>query len=320
MSSARKDHEDMQISIKNISFKSSNGTDTVSAVAYYPEVDPVRAVVLVCHGMVEHIGRYRDFMLFLAHHGIAALGHDQLGHGKTAPDPASLGYFAHQDGYQSLIRDMHQTCRIAENMFPGCARFLLGHSMGSLVARLYSVKYPDTISGAVYLGTPGPNTLTGVGMMLAQHTVRKAGKFSRPQLLQKMTLGDMNKRFTPVRTPKDWLTREETQVDRYIADPLCDFTFTAQGFADLFCMLEIVNSRKWAVSYPKGLPTLILSGDCDPVGNFGRGVLQVYNSLLAAGAEDLTFQLYEGARHELLNETNREEVYGDILGWIEPRL
>lgn len=307
----------MPINIRNITFRSSNGEDTVSAVAVYAEEAELRGVVLLSHGMVEHIGRYHDFMVFLANHGYAVLGHDHLGHGKTARDREHLGYFAPQNGYQYLIRDIHQLERISQDMFPGCRRFLIGHSMGSLVARLYSVKYPHSMDGVVFLGTPGPNPMASLGMLLAGRFEHRDGEFSRPALLQKLTLEAMNKKFVPSRTPKDWISRDEEAVDRNLADELCNFTFTVSGFRDLYSMLELASAPDWARKYPKDLPTMILSGDCDPVGDFGRGVLKVYNRLLQAGVSDLTFELYPGARHELLQEINREEVYQDILEWLQ---
>lgn len=310
----------MRIHIRTLSFKSANGTDTVSAALYYPEAEPVRAVALISHGMCDHISRYRSFMLYLAHHGIAAFGHDHLGHGETASGPERLGYFAPQNGYQCLVRDLRQLCSMADSMFPGVPRFLIGHSMGSLIARLYCRKYPDTIDGAVFIGTPGPNPLTGAAMALAQQAIRRQGPFSRPGLLEKLTLGGFNRTFVPARTQKDWLTRDEREVDRAVADPLCNFTFTASAFADLFAMMEIANSRRWAKQYPVQLPTLLLSGDNDPVTDFGRGALKIYERLLAAGVLDLHFQLYQGARHELLNELNKEEVYGDLLAWMQEHM
>lgn len=310
----------MRTSIRTISFKSANGSDTVSAVLYYPEAEPVHAVALVCHGMCDHIDRYRSFMLYLAHHGFAVFGHDHLGHGRTAPGPERLGYFAPENGHQHLVRDVRQLCGIAAGMFPDVPRFLIGHSMGSLIARLYCLKYADSISGAVFIGTPGPNPFTGAAIALAQQAIRRKGPFSRPELLDRLTMGGFNRTFVPARTEKDWLTRDEEEVDRALADPYCGFVFTASAFHDLFCMMEIANSRRWAKEYPVSLPTLLLSGDSDPVTDFGRGALKVYERLLGAGVKDLDFQLYQGARHELLNELNRQEVYEDLLTWMKERI
>lgn len=310
----------MQTNIKSLSFKSANDTDTISAVVYYPEGEPVRAVLQICHGMYEHIGRYHEFMLHLASCGFAVFGHDHLGHGKSVCDPSRRGYFAPKNGYQCLLRDAHHLTQIAAKMFPERRIFLLGHSMGSLVARLYCMKYPEELAGALFLGTPGPNALTGAGAALAQHYIKKEGPFFRPPLLEKLTIDNFNRRFAPTRTHRDWISRDESFVDRAIADPLSSFVFTASAFADLYAMMELANSSKWAREYPKELPTLILSGDCDAVGNFGRGVLSVYNRLLSCGVLDLTFELYAGARHELLNEENRQEVIADILDWLQMRL
>ncbi len=306
----------MPINIRSITFCSSNGEDTVSAAAVYADTHPPRGVVLISHGMIEHIGRYHDFMMFLAQNGYAAFGHDHLGHGKTARDREHLGYFAHEGGYKHLIRDVRQLGHIAQSMFPEKPQFLIGHSMGSLVARLYCLKFSESIAGAAFLGTPGPNILTPAALMLAGRFVRRGGEMSRPATLQRLTIDDFNRKFIPARTPKDWLSRDEEAVDKNLADEWCNFTFTASAFQDLYSMMELANASSWAKSYPKTLPTLLLSGDCDPVGDFGRGVLKVYNRLLSAGVTDLTFELYPGARHELLQETNREEVYQDILEWL----
>ena len=204
----------MPINVKSLSFKSANGVDIVCGAVYYSDNAPVKAIVLVNHGMCEHIGRYHEFMLFLARHGYAAFGHDHLGHGKTAPNAERLGYFASERGHICLVRDAHQMCQIAKNMFPGPPVFLLGHSMGSLVARLYCVKFPDSIQGTMFLGTPGPNPMTGLGLLMAQKVKRREGEFYRSERLNEMTLGKMNKRFSPTRTTHDWLTRDEQAVDK----------------------------------------------------------------------------------------------------------
>lgn len=310
----------MRTNIKSLSFKSSNGEDTISAVVYYPDETVPRAVLQICHGMCEHSGRYHDFMLEMAKHGFVVFAHDHLGHGKSVQSEERLGYFAPKNGYKFLIKDAFLLTQIAGKMFPGKSLFLLGHSMGSLVARLYCIKYPQAAAGVILLGTPGPNPLCTIGSVMAQRIIKRDGEFTRPPSLQDLTINSMNRRFVPVRTMKDWLTRDEDCVDKTLLDPLCGFVFTASAFADLYTMNEIANSGKWAQQYPRGLSTLILSGDCDAVGNFGRGVLKVYQRLLQRGVADVNFQLYDGARHELLNELNREEVTEDIAEWIENRI
>lgn len=310
----------MKINIKSLKFKSCNEETTISAVAYFPDDVPVRAIVQVVHGVGDAISYYRDFMLYLAEQGFAVFGHDQLGHGTTALSPEDYGFFAQENGHIALVRDVRRLSKIAGDMFPDKKLFLLGHSMGSMVARLYALKYGEQLAGLVLLGPPGPQQMTALGMLVAQRTIKKEGPRHRPIFLDRLTFGAFSKKVVPQNTPRDWLSRDEAHIRRVIGDPARSFRLTAAGFRDVYSLSELSNSKKWAESFPKGLPTLMLSGDCDPVSDFGRGGLQIYNRLLSAGVSDLSFELYAGARHELLNEINRDEVFADILAWIQARI
>ena len=294
-------------------FPSSNGEDTVKGVRYLPDgMEPV-GIVQFSHGMVEHIGRYENVMISLAQHGFAVYGHDHLGHGATASKPERRGYFAPEDGVGCLIEDVYQVTRRAQQECPGLPLTLVGHSMGSLVARLYCLKYAGSLARAVFVGTPAKNDLAGAGLKMANRIEKKKSPFYRSQLLDKLTLGSMNRGVKKPKTPKDWLSRDSKKVEENLADPLCNFIFTASAFADLYRMTIQANSENWFASFPKGLPVYLLAGDADPVGRYGKGVQEIYQNLRDAGVKNVWIKRYPEARHELFQEINRQEVLLDLL-------
>lgn len=303
----------MRVMREYFDFPSSNGEDTVKGVRYLPEgMEPV-GIVQFSHGMVEHIGRYENVMIFLAQHGFAAYGHDHLGHGATAPNADRLGYFAGEDGGSCLVEDVRQVTELAKKEFPGLPVTLVGHSMGSLVARLYCLKYGDGLARAVFVGTPAKNGLAGAGVKMAKAIEGKKDPFYRSALLEKLTLGAMNRGVRKPKTPKDWLSRDAKKVAENLADPLCNFVFTASAFSDLYQMTIQANSDGWFAAFPKDLPVYLLAGDADPVGRYGKGVQEIYQKLLDAGVKSVWIKRYPGARHELFQEINRQEVLLDLL-------
>lgn len=239
---------------------SINGEDIVKGVRYLPDgMEPV-GIVQFSHGMVEHIGRYENVMIFLAQHGFAVYGHDHLGHGATASKAERLGYFAAENGAQCLIEDVYQVTQRAQKDFPNLPVTLVGHSMGSLVARLYCQKHADSLKRAVFVGTPAKNDLAGLGLKIAKTMKEKKGSFYRSSLLDKLTLGSMNRGIKKPRTPKDWLSRDIKKVEENLADPFCNFIFTTSAFADLYDMTIQANSKSWFESFPKALPFICLRG------------------------------------------------------------
>ena len=292
---------------------SINGEDIVKGVRYLPDgMEPV-GIVQFSHGMVEHIGRYENVMIFLAQHGFAVYGHDHLGHGATASKAERLGYFAAENGAQCLIEDVYQVTQRAQKDFPNLPVTLVGHSMGSLVARLYCQKHADSLKRAVFVGTPAKNDLAGLGLKIAKTMKEKKGSFYRSSLLDKLTLGSMNRGIKKPRTPKDWLSRDIKKVEENLADPFCNFIFTTSAFADLYDMTIQANSKSWFESFPKALPVYLLAGDADPVGRYGKGVQEIYQNLKEAGVKKVWIKRYPDARHELFQEINRQEVLLDLL-------
>lgn len=308
----------MPVKKRNISFKSADGKTEIAAYIYTDEERAPQAVVQLSHGMCEYIGRYEDFISHLCAQGYVVCGNDHLGHGASG-DHGTLGYFADQDGAQLVLEDLHSMNRIVHEQFPGLPVILFGHSMGSFFARWYAARWPETIDGLVICGTGGPNPLGGIGLVLTALLSRLRGPKYRSQLINKLAFGTYLKQIENPRTPYDWITRDEEIVQNYAADPHCTFIFTVSAFHDLMTALATVSSKKWAAALPKTLPVLMISGDMDPVGNYGKGVRTVHGWLRDAGIQDLELILYPGARHEVVNETCRQKVYDDLTHWLAAR-
>lgn len=282
------------------------------------ELQEIKLWVQLVHGMNEHMGRYGEFASFLTEHGIAVIGHDCLGHGMTVPSKEERGFFAEKHGGTFLIRDMHRVASYGTKRYPKAEHIMLGHSMGSFLTRRYLSAYPGKEpDGVILLGTgfPAP-PLVFTGEMLASLFGRIKGNHYRSRLLYELSIGNYNRKFQPVRTDYDWLTRDERYVDRFLNNPRCDFIFTAGAYRDFFHEIRAAEEAELVGYVPKNIPYLILSGDKDPVGENGKGVKKLAALYRKVGVQDVTIKLYPGARHEVLNEVNREEVFGDILGWM----
>ena len=301
---------------KELTFPSSDGRNTIHAELFIPSDNKVRAVVQVAHGMMDYIGRYALMADALCASGIALCGNDHLGHGDSVATPEDYGFFASRDGYKYVIDDVKGMNDLIRKELPDLPVILLGHSMGSFISRLYSVRYPDSIDGLIIHGTAGPNPATGAGKLLVKLLRAVKGERYRSKFVCSLAAGGYNKGFDPAEGDGAWLTRDPSMVADRVGNPKNDFIFTLAAYEDLFNFLGDCNSKAWFKAFPAGLRTLVISGDTDPVGGFGKGVRYVYDNLKKNGA-DVELKLYEGARHELFNETNRDEVFADLIKWIE---
>lgn len=296
-------------------FLSSNQHNNITYYIYKPSQNP-KAIVQISHGMCEYIERYEFFIEFLTKQNILVCGNDHLGHkGSTSPDNV-LGYFAPKDGWKYLAKDLAILTRLVKKQYPNTPYYLFGHSMGSFVARLYISKYYHLIDGVIISGTSGTNPFTPAGMLLAKSVQKIKGSYYRSDFIQNTMFGKYNNKFETATSPFDWLTRDCDIVQKYEADSNCNFIFTTSAFIDLIKLLSIISTEKWYNSVPSSLPIFIMSGKMDPLGNYGKGILEVYGRLLGRGIKDLTIKLYPEYRHELLNEIGKEVVYKDILHWI----
>lgn len=300
---------------------SSDGKSRLRCVEWRPDDGEVRAVLQVSHGMIEHIGRYRELGRFLAGYGIAVYGHDHLGHGKTAADEKNLGYFSQNGAQVYLIKDLRRLTSYGKRRYPGKKIFLLGHSMGSFFVRRYLTVYKDGPDGVLLLGTGGqPQALVALGYLLSVIVSAVKGDTCRSRLLHRLSLGNYNRKFHPSKTGHDWLSRDEKLVVEYEKDGLCSSLFTAGAYRDFFRIILELTASETAGRIRLDQPVVFLSGSRDPVGDCGKGVIRVYRRYDRAGVKDLTLGFYQDARHELLNETNREEVLLDIYRWLEEHL
>ena len=305
----------MDFITNEFTFKSTSGLCDIYAQSAVPsDFSLVKGVVQIAHGMAEHSNRYARFAKALCENGYAVFINDHLGHGKSVASADELGYFG-ENGLTSLVDDMKQLTDIAKKEYPNVPYFLFGHSMGSFLSRNYTEKYGKELNAAVFCGTSGTNPAASIGIMMAKHFEKSKGDHDRSEFLNSMAFGTYNKK-TAKRTEFDWLSRDENEVDKYIADELCGFCFTANGFETLFTALKSVSQKSWYNNVRKDLPILLIAGNADPVGDYGKGVTQVYNDLKKTGHNAL-IKLYSGARHEILNETNRDEVMQDIIGWLD---
>ena len=305
---------------REFTYPSKDGRTQIHAIEWIPE-GQVRAVVQISHGMVEFVDRYDRFARVLADQGFYVTGNDHLGHGQSVTGEAQLGYFAQHDGNFCVIGDMHTLREKTAEKYPDVPFFLFGHSMGSFLVREYIEMHGEGLAGAIIMGTAHQSRQTlDAGIVMTGAMERSRGGHYRSEMVNNMALGAYNKSFEPARTTADWLTRDEAVVDAYVAEPLCQFMFTVNGYYNLFRGLRYCQESRRIDRIPKDLPVLIVSGLNDPVGDFGKGPARVAQSFLESGLQDVTFKLYPEDRHELLNELDKEQVDRDLLAWMEARM
>ena len=307
----------MSYVLNEVRFPSSDGKNTIYAEIYAPQDGVVRGVVQLAHGMIDYTARYTRLAEFLTANGFVLAGNHHLGHGNSAATRDDLGHFADDGGYNYVIEDVHSMNSHLHTVYPTAPIILLGHSMGSFISRLYVEKYPSSVAGVIIHGTGGPNPLVCLGKALAGIIRRMYGPRHRSELINSMAFGSYNSKFPKEEGHNAWLTRDVERVKDRDTDVFTSFKFTVSSYIDLFSFLGDSNSAAWFKNYPKSLPTLIMSGDMDPVGNYGEGPRYIYKQLLINGASDVKLKTYEGARHELFNEFNADDVFADMLEWLE---
>lgn len=300
-------------------FDSRDGKSRIHAVRWTPDAeDAAVCVVQIVHGMAEYAERYEEFAEFLTDRGIVVTGEDHLGHGKSVGEKGACGYFCEQDPATVLVRDVHRLKKMTQELYPDVPYVILGHSMGSFIARNYMCRYGTGIAAAVIMGT-GMQSMALLWLSKAAAWIQKlfCGSAHVSRLIDRVAFGGYNRRIENARTPYDWLSRDAERVDRYIADPMCGFVFTVNGFSALFELISRLRKRENLERIPGNLPVYMTSGTDDPVGGYGKGVQKAYDSLKDAGLENIELKLYEGGRHELINETNRVQVMQDIYEWLK---
>lgn len=304
----------------DFTFLSSNGITDIHVRSCVPD-GPVRGVVQIAHGIAEHVERYDGFAEDLARNGYLVVANDHLGHGQSVTSEADLGFFAEKDGWDLAVSDMRKLYEQTHAQYPDVPYFLFGHSMGSFLTRTYIIKYPVGLAGAIICGTgQQARAIVANGVLLGQMECRRRGARFKSDLLNSLAFGAYNNGIENRRTDYDWLSRDSAVVDAYIADPLCGFVPSAGLFTDMMTGIQFIRDWKNMQQMDKDLPVFFISGDMDPVGENGKGVIRAYRGFLKAGMKNVTLKLYHECRHELLNELNRDEVMKDIRDWLGCRL
>ena len=280
---------------------------------------PAKAVVMLSHGMAEHSGRYARLAEALCGAGYGLYALDQRGHGRTA-DEGTLGLYAETDGWNKVVGDLASLNQHIGQQQPGLPIILLGHSMGSYIAQAYLLHHSASLQGAILSGSNfQPVALYRAARVIARLERLRQGLRGRSALIEFLSFGSFNKAFKPNRTAFDWLSRDPSEVDKYINDPLCGFRCTNQLWIDLFGGLQQISKASNLAQIDPGLPILVMGGECDPVSE-GKRLNSLANALREAGCQHLQLTIYPQARHEVFNETNRDTVTADVLAWIDQAL
>lgn len=295
--------------------------DGVNLATYFWECENPKGIIHIVHGMSEHAGRYDEFALKMNQFGYLVFASDIRGHGKTAGAIDKVGELAMQDGWKKVIGDVWELTKMLDVKYPKLPLVLFAHSMGSFIVRELSFSNPPEVNAYIYSGTAGhPGLLGTVGLKLAKLNVKLMGKKNRTGMMTQLVFGDNNKRIENKRTIKDWLSKDEAIVDAYINDPYCMQIFTSQFYTDLLTGILYVNETINIRKMNPNKPILLFAGDMDPVGDYGAGPTEVFGKFKKAGVKDVTLKIYKGGRHEMINETNREEVYGMIIEWLDSKI
>lgn len=280
---------------------------------------PPKALIMVSHGMAEHGGRYARLAEALCGAGYGVVALDQRGHGRTA-DEGTLGLFAERDGWNKVVGDLASLNQHIGQQLPGVPIILLGHSMGSYIAQAYLLHHSASLHGAILSGSNfQPVALYRAARLIARAERLRQGLRGRSALIEYLSFGSFNKAFKPNRTAFDWLSRDPDEVDRYRHDPLCGFRCTNQLWIDLLGGLQQISKASNLAQIDPGLPILVIGGECDPVSE-GKRLKRLAHALREAGCQNLQLNIYPQARHELFNETNRDEVTADVLTWLDQAL
>lgn len=306
---------------EEFSFVSADGKTPIHCILWLPENDYAqtpKAIVQLAHGMEEYIARYDDFARFLAEQGFVVCGNDHIGHGQSVSTPDRVSYLP-VDGAEVMLADMHTLRTTFASCFPESTPYILfGHSMGSFAARCYVGRNGAGLAGAIFCGTGQvAGAAASFGGWLARRQAKRKGVDSHSTFINGLADGAYAKKIPNARTSLDWLNTDATKVDEYIADSLCGVMFNVGGYASLMDLTKEACGTQCARLAPSGLPVFFIAGDQDPVGNNGKGVQAAYENYVKHSETTPELKLYEGMRHEILNEPDHEKVYADILNWLD---
>lgn len=304
----------MDYEVRALSVASTDNIHTLQGKIFIPQGE-IKGLFHIVHGMTEYIDRYDHLMSHLAQNGYVCFGFDNLGHGKTAKNEAELGFIAHNNGWKYLVNDVIAFSNTVKQMYPYLPVTLMGHSMGSFIARLVCEYYPDSYQKLIICGTSGPNPLSKIGIAFAKFKKLINGEKYISNTVHKLAFGSYNKGFEGL-SDYDWLTKDREVIKKYEKDKFCTFKFSLSAMLDLMKLLSLSNRKDWFKNISKELPIFLISGDKDPVGNYGNGVKTVYQ-FLKQNDKNVKLKLYTDCRHEIHNDSCKEEMFQDILDFIK---
>lgn len=300
-------------------FPSSDKQTNIHMVIWEPD-DEVLGVIQVVHGITEHIMRYEEFANYYTDRGIAVVGIDLLGHGLSTNNGNKVMYFGEEGSWNYVLDDVNRCFIHAKEMYPDVPYTLLGFSLGSFLVRAHLINYPGLVDASILVGT---GQTSNIAISLAQGIVKKEKKKYGDNVatdkVRSLTFETYNKNFKPNRTPYDWLCADNDSLDEYIADPLRGENITVGLFREMLYGMKYTGNKKNLIKMSKMKPLLLLSGDNDSVGDFGKGVEKAYSDYKSCGIEDITIKLYEGLRHDILHEGIRLDIFEDIYNWMKSR-
>lgn len=297
-------------------YMSKDGKTQIHAVEWLPDEAP-KAILQIAHGVTEYILRYEEFAKFLTEKGIAVVGNDHLGHGKSIAENAEPMYFGPEGSWDWVVEDIKTCMDLTKNKYPNTPYYLLGFSLGSFIARTYLIKHQEKLNGAIIVGTGQiPSFQISLAKYMANKEAKKVGEDHTSPTIKKLTFETYNKIFAPNRTEYDWLCASNTSLDEYIKDPMRGGNMSAGLFREMLSGMAFTGKQENINKIDKNLPILFLSGDKDPVGEQGKGVTKAYNCFKKAGIKNVNMKLYPELRHDILREDCRQDVFNDIYEFI----
>jgi alpha-beta hydrolase superfamily lysophospholipase len=300
--------------------KSSDGK-TDLYIKYWMPNKKIKAILQITHGMLEYIDRYNEFAQFLVNEGYLVVGQDILGHGESVVDYSKRGFFAKENGNQILLDDMKKIMEDTKNKYPNLPYFHLGHSMGSYLLRQFLTVYSEQFSGAIIVGTGmPPKIVLKFGMFLTNLMRKIKGEMYRSKFIDDISIGSFNNHYDNPKTKVDWISRDEKIVKDYVNDEKINYIFTVNAYYNMYKSISSLYDYDKLAKISKTIPIILLSGEKDPVGEFTKGVEKTYEMLKNVGLLNIEKKYYQGARHEIINEINRKEVYVDILDWLDRKV
>ncbi|HBF6274762.1 TPA: lysophospholipase [Clostridioides difficile] len=304
----------------NFTFKGEEGLDIYTYKWEDENVKKPKAVIQIAHGMAETAQRYETFAKVLTKNGYIVYINDHRGHGKTAKIIENVGHLAEKEGFRCLVEDMYTLTNIIKKENEDLPIYLFGHSMGSFASQRYIMDYSNNLSGLILCGSNGKQgIILNLAHLIINREIKKYGRRSKSNKINNLIFGGEIIRRNE-KTKFDWLSRDKEQVEKYINDPFCGVVCSCGFFYDLVQGLKEIEDKENLKKVPLDIPIYIISGDKDPIGKNGKGVLRLRDRYIKLGVKDVTCKLYKDGRHELLNEINKEEVFEDIICWLNNKI